>query len=86
MSAGRGKRTLEERTVASDPLARALTPERPQVVRGTWDCWPVLRDPGSPAAVERGDLDDRLEELLGLAQAHGTHELVAACRARLGVT
>lgn len=82
----RGRRTLEERTVASDPLARALTPERPQVVAGTWNCWPVLRDPGTPEAVARGDFDDRLAELLALARAHGSDQLIRACQARLGMT
>lgn len=84
---GRG-RSLDDVTVKSDPLERAVTPEAPspQIVRGTWDCWPTVRDPGTPAAVARGELDDRLAELLDLARAHGTDELVRACRDRLGVT
>lgn len=83
---GRG-RSLEERTVASDPLERAVTPEAPraQVVHGTWDCWPVVHDPTTPAAVARGEYDDRLAELYALAQAHGTDALVRACRDRMGV-
>lgn len=84
MPAGGRKRTLEERTVASDVLARALTPERPRVTPGSWDCWPILRDPETPAAVARGELDDRLEELHGLARAHGFHPVELACRDRLG--
>lgn len=79
-----GRRTLEERTVTSDPMARAVTPESPRVVPGTWNCWRALRDPATPAAVARGDFDDRLEELSGLARAHGSDELIRACRARLG--
>lgn len=84
---GRG-RSLDDLTVKSDPLERAATPETPRarVVPGTWDCWPVVRDPGTPAAVARGELDDRLEELYDLARAHGSDELVRACRDRLGVS
>lgn len=85
---GRGK-SLEERAVASDPLARAVTPERPepvvQVPRGTWDCWGIVHASDTPARVLRGELDDRLGELYDLARAHGTDALVRACRERMGV-
>jgi len=83
---GRG-RSLDDLTVASDPLERAATPESPrvQVVPGTWNVWPVIRDPETPAAVARGDLDDRIAELYDLARAHGSDELIRACRDRMGV-
>jgi hypothetical protein len=67
----------------ADLLARAATPERPQVPAGSWNCWRVLRDAGAPAAVTRGEYDDRLAELYTLARAHGSPALVAACKARL---
>lgn len=67
----------------ADLLARAATPERPQVPAGTWNVWPILRDKGTPAAVARGELDDRLEELYGYARAHGSPALAQACKARL---
>lgn len=78
-------RTLKDRTVASDPLERAVTPEEPvaQVTPGTWDPWDVVHGAKTPAAVARGELDDRLVELHGLAKAHGTDALVRACRDRL---
>ena len=81
---GRGK-TLEERTVAPDPLDRSVSPERPSPrPRGTWDVWPVLRDPATPAAIERGELDDVLEELRDYARAHDAAEVVRAADARMG--
>lgn len=82
----RGRGSLEDRTVKSDPLTRAVSPEKPRepVVPGTWDCWPVIHDPGTPAAVGRGEFDDRIAELHGLARAHGTDALVRACRDRMG--
>jgi hypothetical protein len=84
---GRG-RSLDDLTVKSDPLERAVTPEAPrppQVVRGTWDCWDTVHSTGTPTRVLAGDLDDRVAELHDLAKAHGSDELIRACRARLGV-
>ncbi len=84
---GRG-RSLDDLTVTSDPLVRAVTPEAPrvvQVVSGSWDPWDTIHSQATPGRVLGGDLDDRLEELLRLARAHGTDALVRSCRARLGV-
>lgn len=63
-----------------------LVPTTPETVcRGTWDVWPALRDPGSPAAVERGEYDDRIEELHDYAAAHdpgGTLHRATSARLR----
>lgn len=72
-------RSMADVTVASAP--RVTTPET--VIRGSWDVWPVLRDPGTPAAVERGDFDDRLAELHLYARIHEVHAVELACRTRL---
>ncbi len=74
-------RSLQDMTVASVPTA--TSPER--VARGSWDAWPTLRDPGTPAAVERGDLDPKIEELAEYARAHDLPQVYRACRARLAL-
>lgn len=75
--------TLSE-TVVSDAglLARTTSPERRAL--GSWDVWPALRDAGTPAAVERGEYDDRLEELGAYARAHGCDAIAKAIASRLG--
>jgi hypothetical protein len=76
--------SLDAEMVTSDPLERAATPEAPQRVRGSWDIWPVLRDPQTPAAIARGDLDEVLDELRDVARAHDASEVVRAVDARRG--
>jgi hypothetical protein len=69
---------LASRTVASVP--RVVTPESP--VRGTWDAFKVLRDPGAPAACERGELDSVLMELHEYVVRHGSDALRLSVEAR----
>ncbi len=76
--------SLDAEMVASDPLERAVTPERPARVRGSWDAWPVLRDPATPAAIARGELDEVLDELRDYARGHDIPEIVRAVDARKG--
>lgn len=70
--------SLSARTVASAPAV--VTPEAPTV--GTWDAFAVLRDPGAPAAVERGEYDRVVDELHGYVVRHGSDALRLALEAR----
>ena len=53
-----------------------------QAAAGAVDLWPVLRDPGAPAAVARGELDEILLELHAMARAHADHSLLIPIRER----
>lgn len=74
--------TLQEAAVA--PVPRPFTPETP-VVRGSWNIWPVLRDPETPGAIEAGELDDRVHELRDVAFAHGADRVCQAANRRISV-
>ena len=78
MGGRRRKPAMMDRAVTSDPLSRAVTPERPQLPRGATNLWPVLRDSGTPAAVARGEYDPILGELLDMARAHDLQDLARA--------
>lgn len=72
---GRRGRQLDG-AVAPDGMAAAVVVGHTQVPAGTVDMWPILRDPGAPDAVVRGELDQVLVELHAMAQSHADHHLI----------
>lgn len=70
------RKDLPDGAVSTDGMSGAVVAGRTQVPAGTVDMWPILRDPGAPEAVARGELDQVLVELHTMAQSHADHHLI----------